>query len=86
MSGHTWSVVTQLNMADHPAFTLKQIVASEGLKLRSRSLKKPTLGLVLTKLRVLGYFFRVFGVLGSCFRDTRIQPNPHIPGGGGGVL
>ena len=24
ISGHTWSVVAQLNMADHPAFTLKR--------------------------------------------------------------
>ena len=33
MSGHTWSVVTQLNMADHPAFSLKQVVGNEGLEL-----------------------------------------------------
>ena len=35
-SGHMWSLVIQLNMADHPAFTLKQVVAIEGLELRLR--------------------------------------------------
>ena len=38
MSGHTWSVVTQLNMADYPAFTLKQVVANKGLEVRLRCL------------------------------------------------
>ena len=33
MSGHTWGVVTQLHMEDHPASTLKQVVANEGLEL-----------------------------------------------------
>ena len=45
MSGHTWSVATQLNIVDCPAFTLKQVVANEGLELGLRLLKKPTLGM-----------------------------------------
>ena len=60
MCSHTWNVVTQLNMAAHPAFSLKQVVANRRLELRLRKLKKPTLGLVLAKLRVLGYFFSSF--------------------------
>ena len=36
MSGHMWRVVTQLNMADRRAFTLKQVVGNEGLELRLR--------------------------------------------------
>ena len=70
MSGHMWRVVTQLNMADRPAFTLKQVVGNEGLELRLRELKKPTLGLGLAKLRVLGYFFEFSGSSGLVFWDT----------------
>ena len=48
MSGHTWSVVTQLNMADNPAFTLKQVVANDSFSsfrgLKVFVFKAPSIG------------------------------------------
>ena len=63
MSGHTWGVVTQLHMADHPASTLKQVVANEGLELPLAVTQKTNFRPSVSQIEVFGVFQTIISKL-----------------------